>query len=407
MKRLLSTRELVAGHAVTSPLLRTSVGLSFWGGVDPTSSLVVDRTHPLHGETLRDKILAVPNGRGSCTGSQVILELILNGIAPRAMVLRQPDSILALGALVAEEMFDVSIPIVSIGEHRFDELLSVGDDRSELFAAVNGDTVLYGPSELDVRIALDESCPRRSLQPAPLELSLTDEELNMCSGTDATAIAMRILTRAATIDGATSLLPISQAHIDGCTYIGPGGLRFAQRLAEMGGHVRVPTTLNSNSVDRRRWQSLGVPPSLGAPAHALGDAYVQMGCSDRSFTCAPYLLSTRPEYEDRIAWGESNAVVFANSVIGARTEKLADYLDICCAITGRVPLSGMHLDENRAGCVVLDVSELASSLTVEREDNEDAIIPLIGYLCGMRSESKVQSHTIPAHRDIRISRLDV
>ena len=84
----------------------------------------------------------------------------------------------------------------------------------------------------------------------------------------------------------------AQAHIDGCTYIGPGGLRFAQTLADLGGKVVVPTTLNANSVDRRRWRALGVPDALGEPAQALGDAYLTMGCDDTSFTCAPYLLDT-------------------------------------------------------------------------------------------------------------------
>ena len=79
------------------------------------------------------------------------------------------------------------------------------------------------------------------------------------------AVAFRVLSRAAAIEGAPSLLPIEQAHIDGCTYIGPGGLRFAQTLAEMGGQVAVPTTLNSNSVDRRQWRALGISPTLGEP----------------------------------------------------------------------------------------------------------------------------------------------
>eukprot|EP00940_MAST-03C_sp_MAST-3C-sp2_P000117 g117.t1 len=396
MRRLASTRVLVAGRTSPAPLLRTSVGLSFWGGVDPSSSMVVDRTHPLYGETLTDKILAIPNGRGSCTGSQVILELILNGIAPRAMILRQPDSILALGALVAEEMFDLSLPIVSIGERRFDAMIADENNaQSGTFAAVDGDTVLYGPSEIDMRESLNNYNLRPKVMPhhdtSSSDLILTEEESEMCEGNDATAVAMRILTRAARIDGATSLLPISQAHIDGCTYIGPGGLRFAQRLAEMGGRVRVPTTLNSNSVDRRRWQSLGVSPNLGTPAHDLGDAYVEMGCSDRSFTCAPYLLNSRPEYEDRIAWGESNAVVFANAVIGARTQKIADYLDICCAITGRVPRSDVYLDENRKGQVVLDASQIVDAVfSSDRTDNNaDALYPLLGYVCGLRSETKV------------------
>lgn len=78
--------------------------------------------------------------------------------------------------------------------------------------------------------------------------------LDLIHGPVAAAVAMRILARAGAIDGAPSLIEVTQAHIDGCTYIGPGGLRFAETLAKLGGKVAVPTTLNSNSVDRRRWQ---------------------------------------------------------------------------------------------------------------------------------------------------------
>jgi predicted aconitase with swiveling domain len=111
----LSGTELVGGRAA-GELLCTDVGLSFWGGVDPLSGAVIDHTHPLHGgPSVAGKMLAVPNGRGSCTGSQVVLELLLNGMAPRALLLRQPDAILALGVIVAEELFGTSIPIVSLG----------------------------------------------------------------------------------------------------------------------------------------------------------------------------------------------------------------------------------------------------------------------------------------------------
>ena len=79
------------------------------------TGVVIDHNHPLHGVCISDKVLALPNGRGSCTGSQVVLELILNGIAPRAMLLRQPDAILALGNIVAQELFGRSIPLVSLG----------------------------------------------------------------------------------------------------------------------------------------------------------------------------------------------------------------------------------------------------------------------------------------------------
>ena len=291
--QVLHAVELVGGVA-SGELLHTDVGLSFWGGVCPLEGVVIDHTHPLHAQCITDKILAVPNGRGSCTGSQVILELILNGIAPKAMVLRQPDAILALGVIVAQELFGKSIPLVSLGPDGFSEIAAAP------YAAVHGATVVAGSSGAGAAAAAADAATAPPSSPDDLlkasALELTNEELAMLEGDngEAAAVAMRILARAGAIDGAPSLLKISQAHIDGCTYIGPGGLKFAQRLAELGGRVAVPTTLNSNSVDRRRWQALGVSPSLGEPAYALGDAYLEMGCSDQSFTCAPYVRAAAP-----------------------------------------------------------------------------------------------------------------
>ena len=383
----LEGQELVGG-AAEGELLYTDVGLSFWGGVDPLDGVVIDHTHPLYGQCISGKVLAVPNGRGSCTGSQVILELILNGIAPAAMLLRQPDAILALGVIVAEELFGESIPLLNLGEEGFAAVAAHGHAR------VQGTVVLVGADGEEVAAlgaargaALPAAAsPDELLAAAGLALSEEEQEMLGGGGGEAVAVAMRILARSAAMDGAPNLLPITQAHIDGCTYIGPGGLRFAQTLAELGGRVAVPTTLNSNSVDRRRWQALGVAPALGEPAYALGDAYLAMGCSDRSFTCAPYLLDSAPGLGEQIAWGESNAVVFANSVLGARTQKYADYLDICMAIVGRAPNAGPHLDEHRVATAVLDAGPLAAELS---DACADAFFPALGYLCGLQSESRV------------------
>ena len=102
--------ELVGGRG-SGPLLWTDVGLSFWGGVDELTSTVIDHHHPLRGEAVKDAVLAIPNGRGSCTGSQVILELVLNGCAPAAIVMAQPDHIVALGVIIADEIFGKTIPV--------------------------------------------------------------------------------------------------------------------------------------------------------------------------------------------------------------------------------------------------------------------------------------------------------
>ena len=386
-------------------LLHAEIGLSFWGGVAPETSEVVDHTHPLFGLHLAGKILAIPNGRGSCTGSQVVLELLLNGQAPAAILLRErPDPILALGVFVAEEGFGKSFPIYYLGAADFDSLSNVGrpQNRSSsssfvaprAYAAVtNKGGVFAGASTEDVANeckgeAWDEeeeeeeeegeedaggchagpSAKQRAAADkiiAAAGLQLTDEERAMLEdgrpnprtaaskkalggkeACESLRRAMRIVVRTAVAEGAEELLEISRAHIDAVTYIGPGGLAFAEQLAfgiggkrgkkcGRGGNggggaavagVAVPTTLNAGGVDRRRWRGLGVDPSFGAAAEALGDAYVALGCDPESFTCAPYLLpsSKVPRFGEHVAWGESNAVVFSNSVLGARTQKVAD-----------------------------------------------------------------------------------
>jgi predicted aconitase len=106
------------------------------------------------------------------------------------------------------------------------------------------------------------------------------------------------------------------------------------------------------------------------------DAYVAMGCR-QTWTCAPYQLPERPAFGEHLAWAESNAIVFANSVIGARTGRYGDFLDICAAITGRVPNAGLHLTKRRRAQVVFDVHGLPGRLL-----DEDAAYPLLGHVVG-------------------------
>jgi len=155
-------------------------------------------------------------------------------------------------------------------------------------------------------------------------------------------------------------------------------------------------------VDRQRWEWLGISPNLGKPAFAVSEAYLKLGGNPQTFTCAPYSLQhavhPQPKYGEHIAWGESNAVVFANSVIGAKTIKYPDYLDICAALVGRVPEYGMHKNESRQPTILLDVSTLTrevlpflfSSETENHCEIEvDAFYPLLGYVCGTFSENRV------------------
>ncbi|MGX4730473.1 cis-3-hydroxy-L-proline dehydratase [Pseudomonas corrugata] len=382
-------RSLVEG-AAQGALLFADVGLSFWGGVDPSSGEIIDRHHPLSGERLAGRVLAIPSGRGSCTGSSVLMELISNGHAPAALVLAETDEILTLGVLVAQLIFQRSLPVVQIGREAFDSL------RGQGFVRVEGNCLtLSGRRPNDHWYGAD--IPLQP--PTPSTVNLTEQDRALLDGSHGKAaqVAMQIVLRMAEIQGATQLLDVTQAHIDGCIYTGPASLRFAEQLVQWDAKVRVPTTLNSISVDQRRWRELGVDPTLGEPASALGDAYMAMG-AQLSFTCAPYLLDTAPKAGEQIVWAESNAVVYANSVLGARTQKYPDFLDICIALCGRAPLTGCHLDDPRKARLIVDVQGLG--------DVDDSFYPLLGYHIGSLTGRRIPlirglEHAAPTLDDLK------
>jgi predicted aconitase len=126
-----------------------------------------------------------------------------------------------------------------------------------------------------------------------------------------------------------------------------------------------------------------VPPDWAAKAQRQMAAYQSMGTIP-TWTCAPYQTELRPSFGQQIAWGESNAIVFANAVIGARTERYPDLLDICCAITGRVPAVGLHLDENRAGQVLFELQGVPPELQAD-----DSFYPVLGHLLGSVAQDRV------------------
>ncbi|QGW77943.1 DUF521 domain-containing protein [Pseudomonas alkylphenolica] len=369
----LAGRSLVEG-AAQGELLFADTGLSFWGGVDPFSGEVIDRHHPLSGQCIAGRVLAIPSGRGSCTGSSVMMELISNGHAPAALVLAEADEILTLGVLVAQTLFGRSLPVLCIGKEAFAGLRGAG------FARVEGERLsLFAQAP-----AADWQAPTFTPADRPfssaLNLSPQDQALLDGSHGKAAQMAMQIVLRMAELQGAEQLLDVTQAHIDGCIYTGPASLRFAEQLVQWGAKVRVPTTLNSISVDQRRWRELGIDPALGEPASALGDAYMAMG-AQLSFTCAPYLLDSAPTLGEQVVWAESNAVVYANSVLGARTLKYPDYLDICIALTGRAASIGCHLDSRRKAQLIVEVPPL--------DGLDDSFYPLLGYHIGALSGSRI------------------
>ena len=218
-----------------------------------------------------------------------------------------------------------------------------------------------------------------------MTLTLSSKDLEMLHGNRGLAarMAMSIVARMAEVAGASELLDITNAHIDSTVYIGEAGLEFAERLASLGAKVAVPTTLNVSGLDEQHWQEWAVPSEWARQAYRQMVAYRSMGTLP-TWTCAPYQTELRPSLGQQIAWGESNAIVFANSVLGARTERYPDLFDICCAITGRAPALGLHLTENRAGQVLFRLIDIPASL-----QRSDDFYPVLGNLIGKAAFDKI------------------
>jgi predicted aconitase len=217
----------------------------------------------------------------------------------------------------------------------------------------------------------------------PLHLNAKDEQMVHGDFGPATQMAMRILVRMAQVSNARQLIDITSAHIDSTVYIGDAGLEFAERLAALGARVSVPTTLNVSGLDEHHWTEWAVPSEWARQAHRQMVAYQSMGTLP-TWTCAPYQTELKPSFGQQIAWGESNAIVFANSVLGARTERYPDLFDICCAITGRAPAIGLHLTENRAGKLLLSLKDIPADLQCS-----DDFYPVLGNLLGRVSADRI------------------
>jgi hypothetical protein len=222
-----------------APLLVSDVGLSFWGGIDPVTSQIVDAQHPLHGKYVHDKILCIPSGRGSCTASQVLLQLILNRNAPKAIVLRQNDPLVAVGALVAKHVFQsdddsLQVPaIVNIGVDGFAQLLECKDKAFGRIDSCGCTTALLVASDSDL-LASNHTTndSTRVIQHQPLfdddkqDISWTRYERERWNQaeTEAERLALQVMfqyARIAMIDDSSSTVhsegpsyvPASRAHI--------------------------------------------------------------------------------------------------------------------------------------------------------------------------------------------------
>lgn len=214
---------------------------------------------------------------------------------------------------------------------------------------------------------------------------LSQQERAIASGAqgEGAAMAMRIVAEAARLMGAPKLIPVASAHIDGALYHGDSGTLFAERLVAGGAKVAVRATLNVGALAPAGCAAARLPPHEREMAARMMRAYEAMGC-EPSWTCAPYQAGHRPAAGSDVAWGESNAVVFCNSVLGARTNRYGDFLDIACAIAGLAPDYGLHRPENRIATLVIDAGGLSRELR-----SSDVFYPVLGTILGRVAGSAV------------------
>lgn len=357
----------------SGPLLASNLELSFWGGVNQKTGEVIDRFHPLSGRYLKDTILAIPGGRGSCSGSIVMLELMLAGVGPKALIFERCEEIITLGVIIAEEVWGMGVPVVVLGGEDFRDLVA----RDGEVVHVHGERVsseLIPPTHEKVVGDAVIDCEK-------LGVLLSDSDRATLAGKlgKASQISMRVIIRMAHMMSATELMSITSAHVDGALF-GPASLALGQKLRSWGGTFVVPSTMNSVNYEQRRWRALGIDNESGSACEELAQAFLDMGATV-SFTCAPYLLDGAPKLGDSIAWGESNAVVYANSVLGARTLKNPGILECLIALTGRAPRAGVYLDENRKAKVHVSVEHF--------DDIDDAFWPILGFQIGAVSMARI------------------
>ena len=213
-------------------------------------------------------------------------------------------------------------------------------------------------------------------------MQLTKQEQRMLNGEEGYAVrkSMEILVALGDIFGAESLIKVGSVQVAGVSYhnLGDAGLEFLNELAK-DGKVRVLTTLNPAGMDLENWKALGISEDFAAKQNLVIDAFTRMGILI-SCTCTPYLIGNLPRYGEHIAWSESSAVTFANSVIGAKTNREGGPSALAAAFVGKTPCYGLHLDENRVPDVHVKVNANLAKLSDWGA---------LGYAIGKKAENKI------------------
>lgn len=221
---------------------------------------------------------------------------------------------------------------------------------------------------------------------------LTPEEERALTGEEGRArqIAMELLCTLGRVFGAKRLIPVTSAQVSGVSYknMGDAGLEFIEEIAR-DAKVSVSTTLNPAGMDLERWMEMGIDPEFASAQQRLVAAYARMGI-EPTCTCTPYLAGNTPGFGEHVAWSESSAIAYCNSVLGARTNREGGPSALAAAIIGKTPDYGLHRDEHRRATHVVEVNVPMSRLNYA----------LLGLLIGKRLKSGVPYFkTISPSRD--------
>jgi len=216
-------------------------------------------------------------------------------------------------------------------------------------------------------------------------MELTKEEEAILHGEPSNAItkAMGILVNYGELQEADRLVPIRSAHVSGVSYLTAGEalLRFLEDMVKGGGRATVPSSLNPAGMDLERWKEMGIPQEFASKQLAIIDLFSKLGVT-LNCSCIPYETPGPVEpiaIGDHLAWGESNAVIYANSVVGARTNREGGISSLASALVGKTPNWGMHLDEERMPTLEVNV----------RGDLEHIHFDLLGAYIGVNHNSEV------------------
>jgi len=224
-------------------------------------------------------------------------------------------------------------------------------------------------------------------------MQLTKKEQKMFDGELGEAVreSMEILVALGKIYGAERMVPVTSAQVSGVSYktIGEAGLEYLSDLAAKGAKVKVPTFLNPAGMDEAQWKEMKVPEDFARKQLAVLDAYSKMKIM-KTCTCTPYFIGIRPKKGEHIAWAESSAVAFANSVLGAKTNREGGPSALAAAICGVTPYYGLHMDENRVAKLVVELDIAGGGLKTVAD------FGALGSLVG-----KLAKNSYPAFRGIK------